>query len=80
MNPNLLSVQDKAWSIKDICDSLEPRKLSQADLATLDSIGRDLDRLQAKLVGIRDKRKRDKAEPAGNGVEQGELGIGGEHG
>lgn len=58
MNEHLRAVQDAAWSLKDVCDDLAPRKLSANDIATLQSVLRDLGRLEAKLVGIRDKRKR----------------------
>lgn len=58
MNADLQAVQDKAWDLKDACDDLAARKLSANDIATLQSVKRDLGRLEAKLVGIRDKRKR----------------------
>lgn len=58
MNADLQAVQDKAWDLKDACDDLAARKLSANDVATLQSVKRDLCRLEAKLVGIRDKRKR----------------------
>lgn len=70
MNEHLQAVQDAAWSLKDLCDDLAPRKLGERDVATLQSVLRDLGRLEQKLVGIRDKRKRDKGdepEPQSNG-------------
>lgn len=41
MNPFLKAVQDKAWDVKDVCDTLEPRKLSAGDESTLRSVHRD---------------------------------------
>src|SRR3972149_4877052 len=70
VNEHLQEGQDAAWSLKDLCDDLAPRKLGERDVATLQSVLRDLGRLEQKLVGIRDKRKRDKGdepEPQSNG-------------
>lgn len=62
MNPELMKLQDAFYSLKDLCDELAPRKLGQGDVFTLQSVQRDVDRLQTKLVAIRDKRKRETAE------------------
>lgn len=70
MNKDLEAVQDAAWLLKDLCDDLAPRKLSAGDLATLQSVKRDLGRLENKLVGIRDKRKRGGAEDHDEPTEQ----------
>ncbi len=53
-----LAVQNKAWDVKDICDDLLTRTLGAKDLAALESVLRDLERLAQKLIGIRDRRKR----------------------
>ncbi len=71
MNEYLQAVQDAAWNLKDLCDDLAPRKLSERDAAALQSVQRDLGRLEAKLIAIRDKRKRGASE---EGAQQPLLG------
>ena len=59
MIDQLRRVQDLAWDIKDSCDELGPRKISERNTAVLEGIERDLVRIKAKLVAIRDVRKRE---------------------
>lgn len=73
MHPHLKRIQDRAWDIKDLIDELGVRKISERNLAVIEGVGRDLDRLHAKLLAIRDVRKRDKADepeqPHSNGTD-----------
>lgn len=57
MNEHLRQLQDKAWDLKELMDELAPRKLTDADIATVQSVQRDLDRLHLKLITLRDKYK-----------------------
>jgi hypothetical protein len=58
IDPDLQSVQDLAWSIKDACDDLSLKKISGPDRAALQSVERDLKRMLDRVLAIRDKRKR----------------------
>jgi hypothetical protein len=74
IDPELQAVQDAAWNIKDLCDDISWRTLSQRDKAMLASVKRDLDRLHAKIDTIQNKRKRSSEDSDSNG----QLGLGAE--
>lgn len=72
VHPDLAALIDKVWEFKGCCEDLEPRAISEPDAVTIASVSRDLDRLASRLVGIRDKRKRDKSD------DNAQLGLGAE--
>lgn len=72
VHADLAALIDKVWDFKGVCEDLEPRAISEPDAVTIASVSRDLDRLALRLVGIRDKRKRDKSD------DNTQLGLGAE--
>ena len=78
MNAELKKLEDKVWKFKEVCEDLETRKLTAGDGATLNSVERDLDRLIARVTGVRDKFKRGaRPKPGESDAQQPLLGEGG---
>jgi len=58
-HPEVLELEELAWEIKDIAGDFAGRlSLSGPDRAALVSANRDLQRIKARLIDVRDKRKR----------------------
>lgn len=69
-NPEVRAVEDAAWDVKDTASDLYGRVLSGPDKAALASVLRDLERLHERLVGVRDKRKRNGAADVQPAIEE----------
>jgi hypothetical protein len=57
-HPDVRAVEDAAWNVKDVAADLFGKPLTDADLAVLASVRRDLERLHERLVDVRDRRRR----------------------